>query len=153
MTMKNFASYCDTETRFHDTEEQAVDAALQCIQAMRDDTFDGWDELTTDNIVVMQVIRRAVKINPSAPYQNVDYRLGTIPEPHKWTQSPPTEQGTYWHWNGDTDCAPYPTFVLFSGFSGTCFVCKGQLGLERAIDCDKYGGWWMKLDDPKVPKL
>jgi hypothetical protein len=70
----------------------------------------------------------------------------------EWSKEPPTEQGEYWHWNGDEDCAPFPMFVLFSGFSGKCFVSRGQLGIERAIDCDQYGGWWMRVIAPAVPK-
>ncbi len=68
-----------------------------------------------------------------------------------WTKTPPTEQGTYWHWNGDQDSAPVPIFVLYSGFTGKCFVTMGQLGMDHATDCDEYGGWWMPLPDPKTP--
>jgi hypothetical protein len=68
-----------------------------------------------------------------------------------WTQTPPTEQGTYWHWNGDDDSAPVPIFVLYSGTSGKCFVSMGQLGMDHATDCDEYGGWWKPLPDPKTP--
>ena len=70
-----------------------------------------------------------------------------------WTQTPPAEQGTYWHWNGDEDCAPLPIFVLWSGFSGKCFVSCGQLGFKDAIDCDKYGGWWLPLYAPPLPNI
>lgn len=70
-----------------------------------------------------------------------------------WTQNPPTEQGTYWHWNGDEDCAPLPMFVLWSGHTGKCFVSMGQLGIEHAIDCDQYGGWWMPLYAPPLPNV
>lgn len=68
-----------------------------------------------------------------------------------WTQNPPTEQGRYWHWNGDEDCAPLPMFILWSGHTGKCFVSRGQLGIEHAIDCDQYGGWWMPLYAPPLP--
>lgn len=70
-----------------------------------------------------------------------------------WTQEPPTEQGTYWHWNGDRDSAPLPTFVMYSGFTGKCFVSMGQLGLQHAVDCGDYGGWWKPLPDPKLPEV
>lgn len=53
-----------------------------------------------------------------------------------WTQETPQSQGWYWHWNGDADCAPLPTSVLFSGFLGKCFVSRGQLGITKAVDCD-----------------
>lgn len=68
-----------------------------------------------------------------------------------WTQVPPVKSGTYWHWNGDDDCAPVPMFVGWSGPSGPCFVQCGQLGIREAIDCDEYGGWWMPLPNPLTP--
>lgn len=68
-----------------------------------------------------------------------------------WTQTPPALQGEYWHWNGDEDSAPLPMFVLWSGTSGKCFVSRGQLGIEHAIDCDEYGGWWLPLYAPPLP--
>lgn len=67
---------------------------------------------------------------------------------HVWTQEVPTEPGIYWHWNGDSDCAPVPLFVTFSGSTGKHFVMAGQVGLAHAIDCDEYGGWWMRLHEP-----
>lgn len=72
--------------------------------------------------------------------------------PH-WTQTPPTHQGQYWHWNGDDTCSPLPMFILWSGTSGKCFVSAGQLGITEAIDCDKYGGWWMRLLAPPLPNI
>ncbi len=68
-----------------------------------------------------------------------------------WTQNPPTDQGTYWHWNGDIDCAPLPVFVLWSGTTGKCFVSTGQLGITEPVDCDQYGGWWRPLYAPPLP--
>jgi len=73
-------------------------------------------------------------------------------EARSWTEEPPTEQGQYWHWNGHRDCGPEPMFVLFSGTTGKCFVSKGQLGLEHAVDCDEYGGWWMRMIAPPLPR-
>lgn len=64
------------------------------------------------------------------------------------TQVAPAEQGWYWHWNGDEECSPVPTSVLWSGTTNKCFVSTGQLGLTRAIDCDKYGGFWLKMTEP-----
>lgn len=72
---------------------------------------------------------------------------------HSWTKSPPTEQDWYWHWNGDADCSPLPTSVLYSGSSGKCFVSQGQLGLSHAIDCDEYGGWWLRITTPPIPDV
>jgi len=68
-----------------------------------------------------------------------------------WTDNAPTSQGWYWHWTGDDDCGPVPISVLYSGTTGNCFVSMGQLGIDRAIDCNQYGGWWMPIYDPKVP--
>lgn len=67
----------------------------------------------------------------------------------QWSKDPPTEQDWYWHWNLDPDCAPLPTSVLFSGTSQKCFVSAGQLGIEEAIDCDAYGGAWIKMKLPE----
>ena len=80
-----------------------------------------------------------------------DLRAAIAQQNDAWTETPPKEQGTYWHWNGDRDSAPVPIFVLYSGFSGKCFVTKGQLGMDHATDCDQYGGWWMPLADPELP--
>jgi hypothetical protein len=81
--------------------------------------------------------------------EQLESRMATIRA--TWTQTPPTEQGEYWHWNGDEDCAPLPTFVLWSGTSGKSFVSRGQLGIEQPIDCDQYGGWWLPLYAPPLP--
>lgn len=70
---------------------------------------------------------------------------------YEWTSIPPTEQGWYWHWNGDADCAPFPTSVLYSGTSGKCFV-SAHSG-RGAVDCDKYGGFWQRLMEPPTPKI
>lgn len=67
-----------------------------------------------------------------------------------WKKEPPTEQNWYWHWNGDPDCAPLPTCVLFSGTSQKCFVSAGQLGIKEAIDCDQYGGLWAEMLTPEA---
>lgn len=85
------------------------------------------------------------------PDRFADVALSTRPAPgvpEGFTSAPPTEQGWYWHWNGDEDSRPIPTSVLWSGSTGTCFVSRGQLGLSEAIDCDKYGGYWLKLNEP-----
>lgn len=68
--------------------------------------------------------------------------------PTTWSSDPPNRQGWYWHWNGDEDCAPLPTSVLYSGTTRKCFVSRGQLCLESAIDCDQYGGLWMPMREP-----
>lgn len=68
-----------------------------------------------------------------------------------WSKQAPTKQGWYWHWNGDPEASAYPTSVLWSGTSSSCFVSIGQLGIENAIDCKKYGGYWMPLNQPLLP--
>lgn len=73
-------------------------------------------------------------------------------ETSTWTKEPPTEQGWYWHWNGCLCCAPFPLSIIWSGFSQKCFVSIGNAGISRAIDCDEYGGWWMKVDEPPIPR-
>jgi hypothetical protein len=78
-----------------------------------------------------------------------DDKAGSEQEP-KWDKTPPTEQGWYWHWNGDPDHQPVPTSVLYSGTTRTCFVSIGQLGITEAIFCDKYGGYWMRMHAPSV---
>jgi hypothetical protein len=76
--------------------------------------------------------------------------LDLLAEP-EWTQEPPTEQGEYWHWTGNPEEAPLPTFVMYSGFTGKCFVSIGQLGNTQPCDCDTYGGWWFRLNCPQLP--
>lgn len=78
------------------------------------------------------------------------YVKGHVARP-SWSKQPPTSQGWYWHWNGDEDSSPLPTSVLWSGTSRTCFVSTGQLGLFQAVDCDKYGGWWLPMITPNTP--
>lgn len=68
--------------------------------------------------------------------------------PKVWGKAAPTEQGWYWHWNGDPGCSPVPMSVLWSGTTKRCFVSAGQLGINRAIDCAEYGGYWMPMQEP-----
>ncbi|CAB3733041.1 hypothetical protein LMG22037_05761 [Paraburkholderia phenoliruptrix] len=67
-----------------------------------------------------------------------------------WTKEPPSEQGRYWHWNGDLDARPVPLSVLWSGSTKKCFVGIGQYGITTAIDCDVYGGYWQPVIEPKM---
>lgn len=53
--------------------------------------------------------------------------------------------------HGDPECGPLPISVAYSGTNGNCFVTMGQLGINQAIDCNQYGGWWMPIYDPKLP--
>lgn len=71
----------------------------------------------------------------------------------EWTKEPPTEGGWYWNWNGCEDCCPLPTSVMRGHQDDKyCFVTRGQLGLQHAIDCDEYGGWWLLIETPPVPE-
>lgn len=62
-----------------------------------------------------------------------------------WSSEPPTEQGLYWHWSGDKGDSPYPLNVLWSDTVNRCFVSRGQYGIESAVFCEKYGGFWRKV--------
>lgn len=73
--MKNFASHCDTELRFHDTEEQAIGQAHRDIASCREQANDGWPEDVANEICVMKVVYRAAKVDPDADYRAVDYQL------------------------------------------------------------------------------
>jgi len=70
-----------------------------------------------------------------------------------WSDTPPTEQGFYWHWSGSLDDAPVVLSVLYSGTNKQCFVSSGQYGIKNAIYCDKYGGWWAQGKPPELPEV
>jgi hypothetical protein len=69
-----------------------------------------------------------------------------------WTMEPPVEEGWYWHWNGCLDCAPFPLSILYSGFDQKCFVTMGNAGISQPVNCDEYGGWWLKIEEPAIPR-
>lgn len=71
----SWAVHCDTEIDFFDTEDEAVARANDHISVSRAEAFDGWDEATTDWIVVLKVVHRAKKVDPNADYRLVDYEL------------------------------------------------------------------------------
>ena len=79
---KNFATHCDAEVLFFETEGEAVLHALHEIDISRREQRDGWDEELVEGIVVLQVIRRAEKVDPFADYRQVDYRLGSVRYPN-----------------------------------------------------------------------
>lgn len=85
---------------------------------------------------------KARQMGPSVPKR--DQNAGG------WTNIPPSSSGLYWHWNEDVDCSPNPIHVGYSGTTGKCFVMRGQLGIENAIDCEKYGGLWMAISIPEI---
>lgn len=68
-----------------------------------------------------------------------------------WSKEPPTEQGEYWHWNGEDDIAPYIYHIMWSGTAKKCFVSIGQYGITEASFCDEFGGWWKKIPQPAIP--
>lgn len=68
-----------------------------------------------------------------------------------WSKEPPTEQGEYWHWNGEEDTAPYIYHILWSGTAKKCFVSIGQYGITEASFCDEFGGWWKRISQPAIP--
>jgi hypothetical protein len=69
----------------------------------------------------------------------------------RWTKTPPTEQADYWNWDGDPDHAPMIYHVLWSGTAKKCFVSIGQYGIDEAIWCDNFDGWWLKIEQPSIP--
>lgn len=68
-----------------------------------------------------------------------------------WSTEAPGKQGDYWHWSGDPDDAPFILSVLFSGSNGKCFVSSGNSGIEQAIYCDEFGGYWTPAYEPAPP--
>lgn len=70
-----------------------------------------------------------------------------------WDNTPPTQQGIYWHWNGDHDSAPYAMRVMYSGTSGKCFVCITDDPLTRDVDDEVHEGWWQEIPDPMLPNV
>jgi hypothetical protein len=79
--------------------------------------------------------------------------LAASPAALTWSKEPPTKQGLYWHWTGDLDTGPIPLCVLWSGTKKKCFVPIGQYGIKQPFDCDKYGGYWMPLQEPAMDEL
>lgn len=65
-----------------------------------------------------------------------------------WSAAPPTEQAWYWHWSGDSDAAPFPLSVLYSGMERKCFVQMNHTHSGQAECCDTYGGYWMRMREP-----
>lgn len=69
----------------------------------------------------------------------------------QWTANLPTEQDSYWWWNGDEDSAPIHIEIMYSGHSDTCFAPMGQYGWTEAQDVSDMGGFWMRLPTPNPP--
>ena len=73
-----------------------------------------------------------------------------MPKP-VWSADAPTEQGGYWHWNGDPDSAVNYLHVLWSGFGKACFISAGQVDHD-AVFCEQYGGYWTPAREPRIPE-
>lgn len=70
-----WATHCDTEIRFFDTEQQAIDHACDEIDVCRREANDGWQEEVAESICVMKVVLVARKVDPNADYRCVNYSL------------------------------------------------------------------------------
>lgn len=82
--------------------------------------------------------------------QREDERRGSVLElkPH-WTSEPPTQQGYYWHWDGDTENAPFMLSTLYSGTAKACFVSLSNPGVETVKYCKDLGGYWCEALPPE----
>lgn len=76
--------------------------------------------------------------------------MGKLIQP-EWLKTP-TCQGLWWHWNGDDDDAPIPLEILRDETKGCFFVSAMQYGLGHAMDCEDYGGWWLRAEVPQIPR-
>ncbi|HLJ11477.1 MAG TPA: hypothetical protein VKU82_09820, partial [Planctomycetaceae bacterium] len=86
---RNWAAYCDTETRFFETEFDAALHAQNELEVCRREATDGWDEETTEGIAVMQVIARPTKMDPNVDYRCVEYSLERVgPKKPEWKDCP-----------------------------------------------------------------
>lgn len=71
-----------------------------------------------------------------------------------WVRWEHVDDGCYWWWwNGDEDSCPVPVFVMWSGTSGTWFASNGQHGWTEAQNLSDMDGWWMRIVEPKTPKV
>lgn len=69
----------------------------------------------------------------------------------RWTKELPSESGSYWYWNGDSDCSPVHIEIMWSGTTKSCFAPANQWGWTRHQDVEEMGGWWMPLNTPQPP--
>jgi len=100
-----------------------------------------WDR---DRAKVEEVAARYGR--PFGPY------TPNVPRTAAWTKTPPSDQGEYWHWNGDPDSAPTVFSILYSGTAKKCFVPMNQSYTGQAIMCDLYGGYWLRIECPELPR-
>lgn len=69
-----------------------------------------------------------------------------------WTQTPPTETGVYWLWQGEEDSGAVPVQVYGNGHDS--WVAPGQHGWTRAQTMDELENcWWMPCQAPELPIL
>lgn len=68
-----------------------------------------------------------------------------------WSDKVPAVAGWHWHWSGAPDSPAVLTSVQYNSTSDTFLVSMAHLGIYEAIDCDKYGGFWIALKAPAVP--
>jgi hypothetical protein len=71
----------------------------------------------------------------------------------QWRKEPPDEQCYWWWWNGDTDSGSIPVNI-FAGYDERgdyYFSTANQHGWNRAMNVDKMGGLWMKINEPLPP--
>lgn len=68
-----------------------------------------------------------------------------------WTQTPPSQSGDYWWWNGDEDSRPILVSIGISLPSGECFAQIGQYGWNQAQPVTQMGGYWMLEEGPELP--
>jgi hypothetical protein len=144
-------------------ENEAQAKALRDCQRENELVRQNQNTLFTQNSLLKQKIRRlsegweAARIEGQALREKVEAQAESLRNCQSakggWTPLPPATGGLYWHWNGDEGCTPNPVFVSWSGTTGNCFVQGGQLGMERAMDCDKFGGWWIRLKAPALPPI
>ncbi len=123
-------------------------SALAALRSRMDRRMGDTDPSDPDNPDLLAMQAAAAALDGTPPTADTVAAVGC----HGWTDQPPTDQGTYWHWTGDPAAAPLPMFVGLSGMSGKTFVRMDQLGLTRAFDCDEFGGWWKPLPDPLIPR-
>ncbi|MFZ3286589.1 MAG: hypothetical protein WA191_07035 [Telluria sp.] len=126
-------------------EPQAVVGELTpLVQILQDIVSDGYlSDTQTHRARTAIAMHRGTPAAPAVAVAAQDVRGA-------WSDKSPTEQAWYWHWNGDADSRPIPTSVMYSGTGKWCFVSSGQIGLNAAVWCHEYGGYWMRMHEPAI---
>jgi|GEM_PF-7067423 len=112
------------------------------------------------NRMVDAAMAATVNVHPKMPREicqqiitaALNERGETLLHP-EWTTEPPNKPDMYWNWNGDPECAPHIFSVLMSGHGPgeRCFIDTGNSGIDTAIWCDEYGGYWLPVATPVRP--